>query len=305
MTRGALYAELASFAAIARLQSFRAAGTELNLSASATSYSLRALEQRLGVKLVNRTTRSMSLTDAGKRLLERISPAFAEIDSSITEAASSLGRITGTVRLNMPREAAHMVIAPILGRFASACPDVELEVVIDEQLVDIVGAGFDAGIRLNERLQLDMISVQVSPQLRGVIVGSPAYFAAHPRPRHPDDLRDHRCLNYRLADGGRILKWELVQDDKAFHHEQRGPLLTNDAGLQLAGALQGLGLACVTESTVTEYLASGKLETVLDKWCQPFPGWCLYYPKARVMTPALRTFVDFMRRIAPTTPLPK
>jgi DNA-binding transcriptional LysR family regulator len=295
MMRGALYAELASFAAIARLKSFRLAGAELNLSPSATSHSLRALERRLGVKLVNRTTRSVSLTDAGQQLLQRILPAFAEIDSSVEAAVSSAGRPAGTVCLNMPREAAHVVIAPILGRFASACPDVRLEVVVEDQLIDIVAAGFDAGIRLNERLQLDMVSVRVSPPLRGVIVGSPAYFAAHPRPQRPEDLHAHRCLNYRLSEGARILEWELARGDEMAIHGEHGPLLTNDPVLQLAGALQGLGLAYVTECTVTSYLANGQLETVLDDWCQPFDGWCLYYPKARVMTPAFRAFVDFMR----------
>jgi DNA-binding transcriptional LysR family regulator len=293
--RGAIFAELATFAAVARLKSFRLASAELNLSTSATSHSLRALEQRLGVKLLNRTTRSVSLTDAGLQLLHRISPAFADIENSISEVKTSAGRLAGIVRLNMPREAAHVVIAPILGRFGAAYPDIQLEVVIDEELVDIVAGGYDAGIRLHESLQLDMVSVSVSPPLRGVVVGSPAYFASHPRPVHPRDLGAHRCLNYRLSYGGKILKWEFTRAGETAVVAEPGPLLTNDPELQIAGALQGLGLACLTECTVAHYLATGQLETVLDDWCQPFAGWCLYYPKARVMTPSLRAFVDFMR----------
>lgn len=294
--RGADFAELETFVAIARLKSFRRAGEELNLSSSATSHSLRALEQRIGAKLFNRTTRSVSLTDAGIRLLQRIEPAFDEIKAAVSEAGVEEGVVTGIVRLNMPRQACQMLMTPILGRFSTIHPSIRLEVFVDDKLVDIVAAGFDAGIRLSERVQLDMVAVRLSADLRGIVVGSPEYLSKNPEPQHPTDLQKHRCINYRSSSASSLMKWEFERDGERIDLAVEGPLTTNDTDLQLAAALDGVGLACLTECMVLDHINAKRLVPVLSDWCQPFPGWHLYYPQSRMMVPALRSFIDFMKR---------
>ena len=292
---GSEYAELSTFMAIAQELSFRRAAARLEVSPSAISHTLSALERRLGVRLVHRTTRSVALTESGTRLLHRIEPAFAAIAGAVEEAVSAASRPAGTVRLSVPRTAAQMVLAPVLGSFARAYPDVRLEVVIDDNLVDIVAAGFDAGIRLNERFQRDMVAVRVSSELRGVIVGSPAYFAEFPVPKVPRDLEAHRCLHFRLPTGGLLLPWEFERRGVKLELVPSGPLVTNDADILLAAALDGVGLACMTEATVVPHIEAGRLMRVLDDWCQPFPGWYLYFPHSRQMAPSLRAFIDHLK----------
>lgn len=292
---GTEYAELSTFIAIAQELNFRRAAIRLGVSPSAISYTLRVLERRLGVKLLHRTTRSVALTESGKRLLHRIEPAFAEIAGAVQEAVSAADRPAGTLRLSSPQTAAHMVLTPILGSFAQAYPDVRLEILVDDHLVDIVAAGFDAGIRLDERVQRDMVAVRVSPELRGVVVGAPAYFAHHPAPMVPGDLEAHRCLNYRLPTGGSLLAWDFEREGGKHALVPTGPLVTNDTDTLLAAALAGVGLACMTEAIVTPHIEAGRLVKVLDDWCQPFPGWFLYFPRSRQMAPSLRALIDHLK----------
>lgn len=293
--RGAEFAELEVFIAIAQLKSLRRAGEQLNLSPSAVSHSLRALERRLHAKLLNRTTRSVALTDAGQRLLERVEPAFAEIVAAAAATLTGPGKVSGVVRLNMPREASRTLMEPLISRFCSTYPNIQIEIFIDELRIDIVKNGCDAGIRLGDAVQLDMVAVRLSADMRGVVVGSPEYFSTHPVPSHPADLRHHRCINYRSAPGSPIMKWEFARGGEKVDVAVEGPLTSNDTQLQLSAALDGLGLACLTECTVLEHLQAKKLVLVLDDWCERFVGWHLYYPKSRVMVPAVQTFIDFCK----------
>ncbi|MCM5557592.1 LysR family transcriptional regulator [Pleomorphomonas sp. JP5] len=300
--RGVEYAELATFLAVARLHSFRRAAEELLVSPSAVSHTIRALEERLGSRLFHRTTRSLSLTEEGARLAERIAPAFATIAFSVAEMARQAGTLSGTVRLTVPRVASQMVLAPRLPSFLRRYPDICVEVDINDQLIDSVAEGFDAGIRLGEALRSDMESVAISPPLRGLFIASPEYLERHGRPTEPEDLQGHRWLNFRLG-AGRVLPWELRRGeagvDRSVDMSKAGPLATNDADLLIAAALDGCGIACVTEGTVEPYLRSGRLVTLLEAWTQPYPGWHIYYPKGRLLSPALRLLCQHLGEGAP------
>ena len=292
--RGVEYAELVAFLMVARERSFRRAADALAISPSAVSHTLRALEDRLGAKLLNRTTRSVSLTDAGQRLEQRLAPAFADIQGAVQAIAAGADKPAGSLRLTVPRVAAQMVLAPILGRFLSDFPDICLEITVDDGLIDSVAEGFDAGIRLDERVRRDMEVVPISGALRGVVVGSPAYLADAGIPTAPDALHEHRWLNYRQPFSGRLLPWEFSREGEEVVLSLDGPLATNDTDLLIAAALDGAGLAYITEATITDDLDSGRLIRVLDDWCPRFPGWMLYYPRNRHIAPALRTLISFL-----------
>lgn len=298
--RGVEYAELVTFLAVARERSFRRAADSLAVSPSAVSHTLRALEDRLGVKLINRTTRSVSLTDAGRQLEKRLAPAFADIAGAVQAIAASADRPAGTLRLTVPRVAAQMVLSPILGRFLSDFPDIRLEVTVDDALVDSVAEGFDAGIRLDERVGRDMEAVTIGAALRGVVVGAPAYLAVAGVPTTPEALSHHRWLNYRQPFSGRLLPWEFARAGKEVVLSLDGPLATNDADLLISAALGGAGLAYITEATISDHLDAGRLVRVLDDWCPPFPGWTLYFPRNRHMSPPLRAFIDMLSHTAAT-----
>ncbi len=293
--RGVEYAELVAFLSVARERSFRRAADALAVSPSSLSHTLRALEDRLGARLLNRTTRSVALTDAGRRLQEQLAPAFATIDGAVEAAVAGADRPAGPLRLTVPRVAAQMVLAPILGDFMRAFPDIRPEIAVNDGLVDSVADGFDAGIRLDERVRLDMESVPIGGALRGVIVGAPSYLAVAGTPETPEALRNHRWLNYRQSSSGRLLPWEFTEDGKITAMSIEGALTTNDADLLVAAALAGAGLACVTEATITAHLDAGRLIRVLDAWSAPFPGWALYFPRARHIAPPLRALVDFFK----------
>ncbi|MFP2925647.1 LysR family transcriptional regulator [Pyxidicoccus sp. 3LG] len=293
--RGAEYAELAAFVAVAQERSFRRASSRLGLTPSALSHAIRGLEERLGTRLLNRTTRSVAPTDAGQRLLERLEPAFADISGAVEAVSAFSERPSGTVRLNVPRMAAHMVLAPIFGRFTRAYPDVRLEVITDDGMVDIVARGFDAGIRLGEHVQRDMVAVRVTPDLRAVVVGSPAYLAAHPAPRTPRDLKAHACIGFRQVTSGTLYRWEFERKGEVLDVAVEGPLILNDPDLMVAAALEGVGLAHALESHVADHLAAGRLVRVLDAWCPPFPGFFLYYPGRRQLPAALRALIEFIQ----------
>ena len=293
--RGTEYAELAAFVAVAQERSFRRASVRLGLSPSALSHAIRELEERLGAKLLNRTTRSVAPTDAGLSLLDRLAPAFAEIAGAVGAVSAFRDRPSGTVRVNLPKLAAQMVLAPAFGRFAQAYPEVRLELTVDDGLMDIVAGGFDAGIRPGERVQRDMVAVRVTPDLRTAVVGSPGYFASRPRPHTPRNLRDHACINYRWAKSGALYRWPFGKSGEALEVAVEGPLTLNDTDLILAAALDGVGLACLLENTVAGHVAAGRLVRVLEEWCQPFPGFFLYYPGRRQVPTALRVLIDFFR----------
>lgn len=291
--RGAEYAELEAFLTVARLGSFRRAAAELAISPSAISHTIRALEDRLRVRLFHRTTRSLSVTDEGAKLRERIAPAFATIAFSVAEVTRQAHTPSGTVRLTVPRVASQMILAPRLPSFLLRYPDISVEVDVNEHLVDSVAEGFDAGIRLGEALRSDMESLAISPPLRGLLVASPDYLARHSRPETPADLQDHRWLNFRLA-AGKALPWDFRRDDQSLVLSKAGALSSNDADLLIAAALKGCGIACVTEGTIDHHLRSGRLVAVLDDWSEPFPGWHIYYPRGRLLSPPLRLLADHL-----------
>jgi DNA-binding transcriptional LysR family regulator len=287
-------AQLAVLATVARCGGFRGAAKELAIAPSAVSHAVTSLEERLGVRLLARTTRSVGPTEAGARLLERLRPALAEIDGALAAALEERDRPAGNLRIGVPRTAAHLLLAPRLAAFCIAYPEIVLEPVIEDRFTDVVEAGLDAGIRLGESLQRDMIAVRIGPRHRLAVVGSPGYFATRPMPLRPEDLTSHACLRLRFA-SGTIYRWELDKGGESFVCQVEGPLIAGDDRLLVEAALGGAGLACLFEDYVREPLADGRLIRVLEDWCPPFDGFHLYYPSRRQMRPALRAFVDFFK----------
>jgi DNA-binding transcriptional LysR family regulator len=294
IVRGTEYAELSAFVAVTKERSFRRAPNRLGLLPSALSHTIRELEERLGAKLLNRTTRSIAPTEAGRELYDRLVPAFADIAGALEVVRAFGVRPSGTVRLNLPKLAANMILAPALGRFAREHPQVHLELAVDDGLTDIVASGLDAGIRPGELILRDMVAVRVTPDLRSAVVASPSYLALHPGPQTPRDLKDHVCINYRFAASGALYRWPFAKDGESLDVAVEGSLTLNDMDLVRTAALDGAGLACTLEYSVDEDLASGRLVRLLDDWCQTFPGFFLYYPEQRRISPALRVLIDFL-----------
>lgn len=288
---------LAAFAAVARHASFRKAGAELTLSTSAISYAIRGLEERLGVTLFHRTTRSVSLTEAGQRLLERLQPALADVGEALEEMNNFRAAPAGTLRINMPRVTAQLLLPPLLPRFLAAYPDIHFEVVDDDSLIDIVASGFDAGIRFLEAVPEDMIAVPIGGDQRGACVASPEYLEAHGIPMHPNDLFKHNCIRFRFA-SGRLYKWEFEQGSTKLELDVRGRVTFSDFRLSLEAAVAGIGLTLVLNDQVLDLVREGKLVRVLEDWCPPYPGFMLYYPRQRRVTSALRAFIDAIREDA-------
>lgn len=295
MMRAGDFGELVTFVAIAEEGGFRRAAARLNLTPSTLSHSLRALEQKLGVRLVNRTTRTVSLTEAGHSLLRQIGPAFANIETAVETINDFRDHPAGIIRLSVPRLAVARILAPKFRMFADRYPDVTLEIAAEDGFVDIVKEGFDAGIRLGESLDRDMIALRITPELRTAIVGSPDYFSRFPPPQAPRDLHQHQCIGYRLPKSGILYRWEFEQNGRAFNVAVNGPLVLDDPDLMVAAALDGVGLAYATEQYIDEYLASGRLIRVLDDFCPLYPGFFLYYPGRRQSPAALRALVEVLR----------
>jgi DNA-binding transcriptional LysR family regulator len=294
--RGSDFAELTAFVAVAETQSFVRAASRLGLSRSALSHTIRALEERVGTRLLNRTTRSVSLTDAGRTLFARLPAAFAEIEDAVDGLSDYRERPAGTVRLNLSRPAAEILVASKLPAFAAAYPDIHVELTVEDQISDIVGSGYDAGVRPGGWLHQDMIAVRLTPDLRIAILGSPAYFERNPTPRVPKDLAEHACLNYRWTESGALYRWPFSKAGEQVDVDVTGPLTMNDVGLTVEAALAGIGLACTLESNIAQELAQRRLIRVLEDWCPPSPGFYLYYPSGRLLSAAFRAFIDFMRR---------
>ena len=286
--------DLAAFAAVARHRSFRRAAAELGLSPSALSHALRGLEERMGVRLLNRTTRSVAPTEAGAALLTRLGPALADIAAAMAAASAAAGRPTGTLRLNAPRSACRLVLMPLVSRFLTLYPEIRVEVASDDALTDIVGEGYDAGVRFGERLALDMVAVPLSGPQRFAVVAAPAYLTRRGSPEEPGDLAGHACLRQRFPGGG-LFHWELERDGVAIPVALDGPLILGDQDLIRLAALDGLGIGFVFEGAVAEDIAAGRLVRLLAPWCPPFPGFHLYYPGRRQVPAPLRAFLDMVR----------
>ncbi|MCY1289470.1 HTH-type transcriptional regulator PgrR [compost metagenome] len=287
-------ADLGIFLSIAAHLSFSRAAIELGLSPSALSHALRALEERLGVRLFNRTTRSVALTEAGERLYARIRPAFRDIDDALDDLNQFRDTPSGTLRINAGRAAAQLVLLPLAARFLEVFPDVTLEISSDDALVDVVSGGFDAGVRFGERLEADMVSLPIGPYMRSVVVAAPAFFERHPLPHKPQDLHGLPCIRHRFPSGN-LYRWEFERGGLRTEIEVNGPLTLGDVGLMVGPALQGVGLAYVFEDMVTEHIAAGRLVQVLEDWCPYYPGLHLYYPSRRQVPAALKAFIEFAR----------
>lgn len=291
--RGSDFAELKAFAAVVERASFARAAEHLGLSPSALSQIIRQLETRLGVRLLNRTTRSVAPTPAGSRLHERIAPMFLEMDAAVAEAVAATGQTAGTLRINTLGIAAKKIIAPRLGRFHRAHPDVTLDIVIDDALSDIVAGRFDAGIRVGQRLEKDMIAVRLTSDVKMLAVASPGYLARRGLPSTPADLHRHACINWRFPGSGRIYRWEFVKKGKKLEIAVEGPLISNHQDVVVEAALQGLGiLYAYDDDRVAEAIARGQLTRVLADWSVTSPGLYLYYADRRHPRPALRAFID-------------
>lgn len=287
--------DIAAFLAVARESSFTKAAAKLGVSQSALSHTIRALEERLGLRLLTRTTRSVAPTAAGERLISRIGPRLEEIDTELNALSELRDKPAGLVRINVGDHAARAVLWPVLRRLLPDYPDIQVEVMVDQGLSDIVAERYDAGIRLGESLEKDMIAIPISPEMQLRVVGAPSYFARHPKPRVPQDLQQHNCINRRLTTQGGLYAWEFEKDGRALKVRVDGQLTLNRESTIIDAALEGLGLAIVMEDGIGEHVAAGRLETVLDDWSQPFPGYYLYYPSRRQPSPAFTVVAEALR----------
>ena len=286
--------DLKTFLAIATQRSFRRAAVELRVTPSALSHALQKLEERIGLRLLNRTTRSVSLTEAGERLLERIRPAFLDLDAAIEELNAFRKAPVGSLRINAARVTTRLLLLPIVARFLARHPEVRVEIVSDEALSDIVAKGCDAGVRFGESISADMISIPCGGKQRFAVVGAPSYFKDRPPPRTPRDLKQHRCIRYRFA-SGKFYRWEFERRGVEVDVEVSGALTLGDMDLMTDAALGGAGLAYVFEEQVLVHVKRGRLVRVLEDYCPAYPGFFLYYPSRRQLPAALRAFVEFVK----------
>ena len=293
--RGRNFNDLLGFLAVAGERSFTRAAAKLGVSQSALSHSIRELEERLGVRLLMRTTRSVAPTEAGERLLRNLGPRFEEIDTELAALGALRNTPAGTIRITTGEHASETVLWPALAKLLPRYPDIKVELAIDYGLTDIVAERYDAGVRLGEQVAKDMIAVRIGPDFSMAVVGSPGYFASRPKPRKPQDLTSHACINIRLPTHGAIYAWEFEKRGRELKVRVDGQLVFNNVGLRMNAVLAGLGLAYLPEDQVGKHLDSGRLVRVLDDWCPPFTGYHLYYPSRRQMTPAFALLVDALR----------
>jgi len=282
------------FLSVAQHRSFRRAAAELGVTPSAVGQTVRVLEARIGAALFIRTTRSVGLTEAGEQFLARAKPAFEELVAA-GEVARGLGqRPAGLLRLSVPRAVVPILLEPLIASFCQAYPEIELEIAASKELIDLAAEGFDAGIRLGQFVDADMVAIPLTPPFRLIVVGSPAYFAGRSRPRHTDDLRQHACLRWRRSSGALAL-WSFNDDGRAIEIAVSGPLIAHDFPTMLGAAVEGIGLAQLPEPMVAEGLRAGRLEHVLEPFAPVIPGVFLYYPGRRQITPKLRAFIDHVK----------
>lgn len=288
------FSELTTFLLIAEHRSFRGAAKVLGVSPSALSHTIRNLETKLDVRLFNRTTRSVALTEAGEQLLRRIRPALTDLEDAVNEAATARDRPSGSIRISAAEAGARPIIQNVLPAFLQRYPDIHVEFVVDTRFVDVVADGFDAGIRLLEDAPRDMTIIPFGSAWRFMAVASPAYLERHGEPQKPQDLLTHRCIRFRFSSGA-LYPWDLERDGKTVTIDVQGPMTLGNTNLMLEAALNGIGIAWIAESLVAEHIDAGNLKRVLPEWGQSFPGACLYYPANRHPPTALRLFSDAIR----------
>ncbi|HTS53106.1 MAG TPA: LysR family transcriptional regulator [Burkholderiales bacterium] len=287
--------DLLAFLAIARERSFTRAAAKLGVSQSALSHTIRGLEARLGLRLLNRTTRSVSPTEAGERLLLTVGHRFEEIEAELEALSELREKPAGTIRITATENAADTILLPKLAKFLPNYPDIKVEIIVDYGLTDIVAQRYDAGVRSGEQVAKDMIAVRIGPDMRMAVVGAPSYFAKRSPPKKPQDLTDHNCMNLRLPTYGGLYAWELEKGDRELKVRVEGQLVLSSATQLLNAALGGLGLAYVPEDLAQPHLAKGRLKRVLEDWCPPYSGYHLYYPSRRQSSPAFALLVDALR----------
>jgi DNA-binding transcriptional LysR family regulator len=298
MQRGNLD-DLLAFLAVGRERSFTKAAAKLGVSQSALSHTIRELEARLGVRLLTRTTRSVSPTEAGERLLHNLGPRFEEIDAELAALGELREKPAGAIRITATDYAADTILWPKLAKFLRRYPDIKVEIVIDYGLTDIVAQRFDAGVRIGEQVAKDMIAVRVGPDARMAVVGAPSYFRNRPEPKRPQDLIGHSCINLRLPTHGGLYAWEFEKGARELKVRVEGQLVFNGTFQMLNAALAGFGLAYVPEDLAQPHLAKGRLKRVLEDWCPPYSGYHLYYPSRRQPTPAFALLVEALRYRTP------
>jgi len=287
--------DLLAFVTVAREGSFTRAAAQLGVSQSALSHTIRGLEAKLGIRLLTRTTRSVSPTDAGARLLATVAPRFDEILAEVAALSELRDKPAGTVRISAAEHVADTVIWPRLEPFLPQYPDIIVEVAVEYGMIDIVANRYDAGVRLGDQVAKDMIAVRIAPDLKMAVVGAPAYFKQHAAPLTPHDLTAHNCINLRLTTYGGLYAWEFEKDGQALNVRVQGQLVYNSSRPMLRAALAGFGLACVPEDIAREHIAAGRLVQVLADWMPSFPGYHLYYPSRRQSSPALSLVIDALR----------
>ncbi|HVJ51758.1 MAG TPA: LysR family transcriptional regulator [Aliidongia sp.] len=287
---------LVAFTCVAELSSFSAAAVRLGISPSAVSQGIRSLEQRLGVPLFNRTTRSVSLTEAGARYLERVRPCVEELAFAAQEIGAAADKPKGLLRLNVPRSAYMIVLQPVLRRLFDAFPELDLEITIESSLVDIVGRGFDAGIRFGDLVERDMVAVKIGPPITAHIVASPDYLARHGTPMQPRDLLQHDCIAFRHASSGQVERWEFARDGETLALAIGGRLIVNDSAALVQAALDGLGIAYMINGYIERFIEAGRLVRLLEDWSPPLAGLMLYYPDRRRVPRKLRAVIDFLQK---------
>jgi DNA-binding transcriptional LysR family regulator len=287
--------DLLAFLAVARERSFTRAAAKLGVSQSALSHTMRALEERLGVRLLTRTTRSVAPTEAGERLFRALGPRFDEIDAELAALSVLREKPAGTIRITTSEHAAEAILWPALADLLSKYSDINVELVVDNGLTDIVAERFDAGVRLGEQVTKDMVAVRIGPDMRMAVVGAPSYFAMRPKPKTPRNLTDHDCINIRLPTYGGLYAWEFEKNGRELKVRVEGRLVFNSFALRLKAVLAGLGLAYVREDQINAHVAEGRLIRVLADWCPTFSGYHLYYPSRRQPTPAFALLVEALR----------
>jgi DNA-binding transcriptional LysR family regulator len=297
--RGSEYAQLKAFVTVVAQGNFARAAAELRVSPSTLSQTIRELESRLGMRLLHRTTRSLSLTDAGARLHSRFKPAMMEMEAAVDDVVSLRGRPAGLLRVHSPSAPAAAYLEPILGEFHATYPHIVLDLTVEDSVPNIVEEGYDVAVRPGDSVDADMVAVKLSGEQRELVVGSPDYVARQGRPNEPGDLLRHRCINWRQPGGTGVHKWEFVKDGRWFSVAVNGPLIVSQRDMAVAAAVQGVGLALRGEELLRPLIDQGKLVPLLEEWCGAFPGWYLCHPKQRYISPSVRAFVDFLR---PTPP---
>ncbi|GKM02243.1 LysR family transcriptional regulator [Klebsiella variicola] len=287
--------ELQLFLVVARERSFTKAAGKLGVTQSALSHAMKALEERLNIRLLTRTTRSVAPTEAGERLIACLEPRIADLEQELDSLIQLNGIASGNIRLTSGEHAARSLVWPKLKPFLREYPEIHVELMVDNGFVDIVEGRFDAGIRLGESVNKDMVAVRIGPDIRMAIVAAPSYFADHPAPETPHDLQDHRCINMRLPTVGGLYHWEFEKDGKPLRVRVEGQLTVNLLPERIDAALSGFGLACVPENMIRDYVKSGALIQVLQAWCPFFPGYYLYYPSRKQHPPAFALMIDALR----------